>query len=84
MSNKIESVEVLGSGCPKCHKLLEITNEALVQLGLDIKVIYVTEIDRMISMGLMSTPALAINGKPILSGRLPSSEEVKEIISKYL
>lgn len=84
MSNKIESIEVLGSGCPKCHKLLEITNEVLNQLGLDIKVIYVTEIDKMISMGIMSTPALAINGKPVLSGRLPSSEEVKEVISKYL
>ena len=84
MSNKIESVEVLSSGCPKCHKLLEITNEVLSQLGLDIKVIYVTEIDRMIAMGIMSTPALAINSRPVLSGRLPSSEEVREIISKYL
>ncbi len=84
MSNKIESVEVLGSGCSKCHKLLEITKEVLGQLGLDIEVVYITEIEKMISMGIMSTPALAINGKPVLSGRLPNSEEVKEIISKYL
>lgn len=84
MSDKIESIEVLGSGCPKCHKLLEITKEILNQLDLDIEVVYVTEIEKMISMGIMSTPALAINGKPVLSGRLPSPEEVKEIINKYL
>lgn len=84
MSNKIESIEVLGSGCPKCRKLLEITKEVVSQLGLNIEVSYETEIDKMIALGLMSTPALAINGKPVLSGRLPSSNELKEIINKYL
>ena len=84
MSNKIQSIEVLGSGCPKCHKLLEMTKETLLQLGLVIEISYVKEIDRMIELGIMSTPALAINGQAVLSGRLPSLEELKEVISKYL
>jgi len=84
MNNKIESIEVLGSGCPKCYSLLEITKEALAQLNLSIEISYIKEIDRMIELGIMSTPALAINGKPVLSGRLPDTKEVKEIISNYL
>lgn len=84
MNNKIESIEVLGSGCPKCHKLGLMTKELLAELNLNIEVVQVTDIDRMIALGIMSTPALAINGQAVLSGRLPSTEDLRELINKYL
>jgi small redox-active disulfide protein 2 len=80
MSNKISSVQVLGSGCPSCHKLLDLSKQALSDLDIDVSVEYITEIDQIIASGIMSTPALTINNKPVLSGRVPSLEEIKKII----
>ncbi len=84
MSNKIISLQVLGSGCPTCKKLLDLTNQAVADLGLDLKVEYVTEIDKMIALGIMSTPALAIDNQPLISGCLPSLEEIKDLITQKL
>ncbi len=80
MSNKISSLQVLGSGCPSCHQLLELSKQALKELNINVAVDYITEIDQIISLGIMSTPALAINKKPVLSGGVPSLEEIKKII----
>ncbi len=80
MKSKIDSIQVLGSGCPNCEKLLDITRQVVKDLKLMVEVEYVKEIDKMIALGIMSTPALVVNNKPVISGRLPSLEEVKNII----
>lgn len=84
MKNKVEKIEVLGSGCPKCEMLLGLTKEVLIELNLDLEVDYVKDIERMIELGIMSTPALAINNQTVLSGYLPAKDEIRDLIKKYL
>ncbi len=84
MKNKIESIKILGSGCPKCKSLLETTEEVLNDLSLQLKVEYISEIEKIISLGVMSTPALLINDKIEISGYLPNKDEVIEKIKNYL
>lgn len=79
--NKINNIQVLGSGCPTCKKLFELVKEAVGQLHLDIEVEYISDIQKIIELGVMSSPVLTINGQVILTGQLPSLERVKEIIS---
>lgn len=82
MSNKIDSIQVLGSGCPTCKKLFELTSEAVKQLGLEVEVEYVTDIQKMIEMGVMQSPVLAVNGKPVMTGSVSDIETIKEFIIK--
>ena len=71
-------IEVLGTGCPKCKMLEANVKKALDETGKKAEVVKVTEIDKIIEYGVMSTPALVINGEVKASGRLISSEEIKK------
>lgn len=73
-------IQVLGSGCPTCKKLFELTMKAVEELNLKIEVEYITDIQKIVEMGVMSSPVLAINGKPILTGFVPDIEKIKKII----
>ena len=79
MENKIQ-VQVFGSGCPACKKLFEQTKQAVSELKLDIEVEYSNDIQKMIELGAMSSPALAINNKIALAGQVPGLKKIKEII----
>ena len=74
-------IQVLGSGCPTCKKLYELTKQAVEELKLDTKVEYITDIQKMIELGVMSSPVLAIDGKPISVGTVPSLEKIKGLIN---
>jgi small redox-active disulfide protein 2 len=74
------SVKILGSGCIKCNKLEEATKEALKQLGMDTAVDHVTDFSKIAEYGVMSTPALVIDGKVVSYGKVLKTEEVVEII----
>lgn len=76
------NIKVLGSGCTKCKALEKVTREAVVEMGISAEVEKVEDIQKIMGYGVMRTPALVINEKVVLSGRLPSLSEVKEIISK--
>lgn len=76
-------IQVLGSGCPTCKKLHEITLQAVNELNLDAEVEYITDIDKIVEMGVMSSPVLAIDGKAVIAGRLPDIEEIKESIKRH-
>jgi small redox-active disulfide protein 2 len=84
MENKNAKIQVLGSGCPACRKLFELTKRAVEELGLKIEVEYITDIRKIIEMGVMASPVLAINDKPAMVGFLPNIERIKEIIDKNL
>jgi len=84
MENKTMQIQVLGSGCPTCKKLFELTKQAVEELGLKIEVEYVTDIQKIIEMGVMSSPVLAIDGKPVITGFLPNIEKIKESIKKFI
>jgi small redox-active disulfide protein 2 len=77
-------IEVLGPGCPKCKTLAAITDAAAKKLGLDYELVKVTEIDKIIDYGVMMTPALVIDGKVILTGRVPGEAEMTTLLTTAL
>jgi small redox-active disulfide protein 2 len=77
------TILVLGSGCPNCKKLFEQTKQAVSELKLDTEVEYSNDIEKIMALGAMSSPVLAINNKVALSGQVPGVERIKEILTNY-
>jgi len=73
-------IEILGRGCAKCKQLEERAKEAVEKAGLKASVGHVHDIDRIIAMGVFSTPAMAVDGNVVLSGSLPSVNELVAIL----
>ncbi len=74
-------VKILGTGCSKCTRLENNVKEALKIVGLDAKVLKVTDIQEILSYGIMSSPALVINDKVVMYGQNPSIEEIIKLIN---
>lgn len=74
------NIQVLGSGCTNCKNLFELTKKAVAELNRIDEVEYITDINRIIEMGLVSTPVLAINSKPVMVGATADIERIKELI----
>ena len=77
-------IQVLGSGCPTCKKLYEITKKVVKDMDLDVKVEYITDVQKIIAMGLMQSPVLAVNGKPSIVGFTSDTEKIKRAIQYNL
>lgn len=77
-------IEVIGSGCKKCKALFELTEIVSKELGIGDSVLYSTDINKIVAMGLMQSPVLTIDDKPVLVGMLPDKERLKEIIAKHI
>lgn len=75
-------IKVLGTGCAKCKTLEKQTKDAVAELGFSAEIEKVEDIYKIMSFGVMTTPALVINQKVVMSGRVPSVAELKELISK--
>ncbi len=76
----MKKLQVLGTGCPKCKKLAETAEQAARDLGIDYELEKVTDINEIIAFGVMATPALAVDGDVKVSGRMPSVDEIKEML----
>lgn len=76
----MKKLQVLGTGCPRCKKLAEMVDLAAKELNLDYELQKVTNIDEITDFGVMSTPALAVDGEVKVSGGLPSMDEIKDMI----
>ncbi|MEA2013491.1 MAG: thioredoxin family protein [Verrucomicrobiota bacterium] len=74
-------IQILGSGCTKCKKMAEIAETTAKELQLNYELEKVSDINKIISFGVMMTPALAINGEVKIAGRLPSVDEIKKFLS---
>ena len=74
-------IKILGPGCPKCKTLEKLTREVVEQSGIDATVTKVDDIVAIMNYGVMSTPALVINEKVVLKGRVPSAEELKKLLT---
>jgi len=74
-------LQVLGPGCPKCKKLAELTEAAAQALGIDYELEKVTDINDIMSFGVMMTPALVIDGDVKLVGKVPALEEIKAMLA---
>ena len=70
-------IQVLGAGCSSCHQLFELTKQAIKELNLEADVEYTDDIKKIIDMGVMQVPILAIDGKPVLSGVVPDIKKLK-------
>jgi small redox-active disulfide protein 2 len=77
-------IKVLGTGCPKCKTLEKITRSAVADLGIKAEIVKEEDIMNIMSYGIMHTPGLVINGKVVMSGRLPTEKEVKELINNNI
>lgn len=75
-------VKVLGSGCAKCNALEEAVRAALTELGMDTAIDHVTDFTQIAAYGVMSTPALVVDGKVVSFGKVLKKEEAKAIIQK--
>lgn len=73
----MKKIEVLGSGCPTCKNLLEIVKKIVEENSIEGEVVYITDIGEVIKRGIMSSPAVMIDGELKASGRVPSEEEIK-------
>jgi small redox-active disulfide protein 2 len=73
-------IEVLGSGCPKCHKLEALVKDHIAKHGIKADVTHIYDLDKILSYGVMMTPALVVDGELKLSGKLPSEKELMEAI----
>jgi small redox-active disulfide protein 2 len=75
------NIKVLGSGCPNCQTLEKRTVEAAGRLGIDARVDKVTDYGDIASYGVMSTPALVVDEQVLMSGRVPSVEELQKMLT---
>ncbi len=73
-------IQILGTGCPKCKMLLENAEEAVMQLGIDASVEKVDKITDIMAFGVMSTPALAVDGKVKSAGKVLNSDDIGKIL----
>ncbi len=74
-------IQVLGSGCATCKKLFEITQKAVSELGLNAEIEHITDVQKIISMGIMQSPVLVVDDKPILVGFTSDIEKIKNLIT---
>lgn len=80
--NKITSIKVLGAGCKSCHKQFENVKKAVEELGLEIEVEYITDMEKVMAFGVMSMPAIVVNEKVVSMGKVLKSVEVIKLLGK--
>jgi len=73
-------IQILGTGCPKCKQLTTNAEQAVRELGINAEIEKVEDIKEIIKFGVMTTPALAVNGQVKASGKVLSPEEIKKLL----
>ena len=73
-------IEILGTGCANCNKLEDTVRLAVKETGSDAEIEHVKDIKKIMSYGVMTTPALVIDGKVKAAGKLPSLADIKQMI----
>ena len=76
----MKTIQILGTGCPKCNKLAEVAEAAATELGVPFQIEKVTDIQKIMAFGVLMTPALAVDGVVKLAGHVPSTTEVKALL----
>ena len=74
-------IKILGTGCPKCKSLEKATREVVAQNNIDATITKVEDIMEIMNFNVMTTPALVVNGKVVVKGRIPSNDELKQILT---
>jgi small redox-active disulfide protein 2 len=76
----VKKIQILGTGCPKCKKLMENAEAAARESGLEYELIKVDDIEKIMDFGVMMTPALAVDGEVKAVGKVPSVEEIRKLL----
>lgn len=77
----MKKIQILGTGCRKCTTLAETAEQAAKELGVDYTLEKVTDLKRIAEFGVMFTPALVVDGEVKVSGKVPSLEQTKQLLS---
>lgn len=75
------TIEVLGPGCTRCKETFRVVSHVVESEQLPFSVVKVEAMERMIELGLLATPGVAIEGKVVFSGRIPKAEEIRAILA---
>ncbi len=78
----MKKLQILGGGCAKCINLATVTEQAAKSLGLEYQIEKITELHRIMSFGVMMTPALVVDGQVKVAGRVPSLEDIKKMLAQ--
>lgn len=73
-------IEILGTGCSKCKSLYENVKKAVEEIGIEAEIVKVEDIPSIMKYGVMSTPALVVDGKVLFSGKVASAGEIKGLL----
>jgi small redox-active disulfide protein 2 len=76
----MKKIQILGTGCPKCRQLAENAQAAAEELGIDYEIQKITQIHEIMKMGVVMTPALAVDGIVKIAGKVASPEEIKALL----
>jgi len=76
------NIKILGTGCPKCKTLEKLTREVVEQNGIDATITKVEDIIEIMKYGIMTTPALVVDEKVEIKGRVPSLDEIRKVLIK--
>ena len=77
----MKKIQILGTGCPKCNMLASVAKDAAEEMGIEYELEKVTQINDIMSFGVMVTPALVIDGEVKVTGKVPKADEIKEMLS---
>ena len=77
----MKTIQVLGTGCPKCKMLAENAEAAAKAIGIEYELVKVTQINDIMAMGVMMTPALAVDGVVKVVGKVATAEEIKAFLA---
>jgi len=76
-------IKILGTGCTKCKALEKLTRDVVAKNGINATITKVEDIIEIMKYNIMATPALVVNEKVEIKGRVPSADEIKQVLSKY-
>ena len=77
----VRKIQILGTGCAKCHQLAANAEAAAQALGLDYELVQVTDINDILAFGVMMTPALAVDGEVRLVGKVPDARAIQDLLA---
>lgn len=80
MNATVKTIEVLGPGCARCKETFRVVQHVVESAGLTCSVVKNESIQRMIELGVMATPAVALDGAVVLAGRIPRADEVRQLL----
>ncbi|MEA4882830.1 MAG: thioredoxin family protein [Clostridia bacterium] len=75
-------IEILGTGCAKCRKTEEMIADTIAKLGVEAEIVHVTDLDEIVDRGVMMTPAVIVDGKTVIEGKMPTEAQIRQWLLK--